>query len=55
MQGTVYDTISGSPVPYVIVKVAGVGTTTLTDREGRFRIMVPTDSAQLESSCAPSR
>jgi hypothetical protein len=48
MQGTVYDTISGSPVPYVIVKVAGVGTTTLTDREGRFRIMVPTDSAQLE-------
>lgn len=46
--GTVWDTISGGPVAFAIVRVAGTDRSTLTRRDGRYQIRVPPGGLVLE-------
>ncbi len=41
VRGTVYDTISGDPIAFAVVSVAGSDASTLTSRAGAFRLAVP--------------
>ena len=48
VEGTVYDTLSGSPVRVAVVKVGGTDRSVLTDDRGRFRIVVSAGEVELE-------
>ena len=48
IEGTVYDTISGRPISFVVVSVASTNLSTLTNRSGRYRLVVPRGEWQLE-------
>lgn len=48
VQGIVRDTVSGDPIPFAIVRVAGEHRSTLTSRAGAFRIDVPPGPVVLE-------
>lgn len=48
VEGTVRDTVSGDPVPFAIVRVAGTERSTLTARDGRYRIGVRPGSLTVE-------
>ena len=41
LQGAVYDTISGDPIAFAVVSIAGSNISTLTSRAGAFRLAVP--------------
>jgi hypothetical protein len=46
--GTVFDTVSGRPLRLAVVRLAGTGTSTLTDDAGHYRLSVPAGDAVLE-------
>ena len=48
LQGSVYDTISGNPIPFAVVSVAGSDISTLTSRAGAFRLAVPRGVQELQ-------
>lgn len=48
VEGTVRDTVTGEPVAFAIVRVAGTEQSTLTSRDGRYRVGVPPGHLMLE-------
>jgi hypothetical protein len=48
IRGTVYDALSGKPVPFAIVRALQTDSSALTDRRGRYRLRVPAGDWQLE-------
>ena len=48
VSGIVYDTLSGKPIPFAIVRVAQTDSSTLTDRRGRYRLRLPVGNWRLE-------
>lgn len=48
VSGIVYDTLSGKPIPFAIVRVAQTDSSTLTDRRGHYRLRLPVGEWQLE-------
>jgi hypothetical protein len=48
VSGVVYDSYSGRPVPFAIIRVVQTDSSTLTDRKGRYRLRVPLGETQLE-------
>ncbi|MCH7776437.1 MAG: carboxypeptidase-like regulatory domain-containing protein, partial [Gemmatimonadetes bacterium] len=48
VEGAVYDTVSGKPIPFAVISVAGTGISTLTNRAGRFRVVVNVGEVELE-------
>ncbi|UCG88953.1 MAG: carboxypeptidase-like regulatory domain-containing protein, partial [Gemmatimonadota bacterium] len=48
ISGTVYDTFTGRPIPFAVVRVTETESTTLTDRRGFYSLRVPVDAVRLE-------
>ena len=48
VEGAVYDTVSGKPIPFAVISVAGTGISTLTNLAGRFRVVVNVGEVELE-------
>ncbi len=48
VEGGVYDTVSGKPIPFAVISVAGTSISTLTNRAGRFRVVVSVGEVELE-------
>ena len=48
ISGIVYDTFSGKPIPFAIVRVAATDSSTIADRRGFYQLRVPTDDVRLE-------
>ena len=48
VEGTLTDTLSGRPIPFAILRVAGTDNTTLTNSRGRFAVVVAPGEWQFE-------
>lgn len=48
VEGTVYDTLSGSPVRVAVVRLRGTDRSVLTDDKGRFRLSSPPGEVEIE-------
>ena len=48
IEGTVFDTLSGRPIPFAVVSIANTEFTTLASRRGRYRVLVDDRETQLE-------
>ncbi len=48
IEGTVFDTLSGRPIPFAVVSVTNTEFTTLASRRGRYRVLVDDRETQLE-------
>ncbi len=48
VEGVLIDTLSGRPIPFAIVRVAGTDNSTLTNSRGRFTMFVAPGQLQLE-------
>ncbi len=48
VEGILIDTLSGRPIPFAIIRVAGTDNTTLTNSRGRFTMTVAPGQRQLE-------
>ncbi|MEJ2237138.1 MAG: DUF5686 family protein [Gemmatimonadales bacterium] len=48
VSGIVYDTLSGKPVPFAIVRVVQTDSSTLTDRRGRYEVRLNVGNWRLE-------
>ena len=46
--GAVFDTVSSKPVPFAVVSVSGTAISTLTNRQGGFRLTLGTGSWELQ-------
>ena len=46
--GAVLDTVSNRPIPFAVVSIAGTRISTLTNRQGRFRLMFDPADVQLQ-------
>ncbi len=48
VRGAVYDTISGDPIAFAVISVAGSNVSALTSRAGAFRLAVPRGVQELQ-------
>ncbi len=48
VQGTVYDTSNGQPIPFVTVQVISTGKSALVNQEGRYRLILSPGQYQLK-------